>query len=186
MNADVHRRFASDCVALAQLIPFNDQSAVRQLLDENPEFRSYLATNDLWDWNICTDWSWASAPLHHTVTSGHLLLAKILIEEYGLRVNARQIYRGGRQSFVPLHLAILRNSGPMVRLLLDHGASARLGGKYWEGVEYSNALEFAKLCDEEEDEVLTLIRDKLREENATAGLADNVNGGEGMILFTCG
>ena len=137
-----HKFFGPECLFLNSFYKY-PLCQIRRYLDRRPTLQRYLSNNHAWDGKICSTWLKETAPLHRAAFDGLLPVAKILICEYKVVVNATQYYANERNCVTPLQCAIWGDKPAMVQFLLEHGARLTEGGR-WKGRDMPDALALAR------------------------------------------
>lgn len=124
--------FTEQEVAILRSLTAGDGQKVRELLKQHPELLNRDLGTGTW--------------LHLAAQDGNEAMARLLLE-LGCDPNA-EVDNSSRDT--PLFCALVQDSVPVVRALLEHGADANLGGNIITAVtgDKKNSLEFVKLMEQ--------------------------------------
>lgn len=126
---------------LSQLIS-NDSKCtlaqIKELLNNDQEFQTYLSSLDNWD-----HMGWLDNPLSAAIMNGRSDILGLLLGDYGLQVDARY-HIEKTYSFDALGLAVAFNRQECAKVLIQQGADVDQGG-IWCEVPFKNALHLDQL-----------------------------------------
>lgn len=132
-----------------------NEREIRAKIDQSPELQEYLTSNELWDGESIHFWKCNWSPLHTAARYGRESVVRTLVEEFRIKVDAKQSYR--TWSGTALHAAIYWNRPWIVKILIGYGADTSLNGRHWNGKVFKDAQHYSEILGDR-NEIIRILQ----------------------------